>query len=173
MLVSELIWIHTWMEHKSRYLQAKLKLYGLFHCNAALKPDLRTTNYAPEFPPICRLLSPFSSVTTTAAIFAVVITAATVYVASTVAAILNITAAFTVIAAVFTVSAAVIIVTAAVIIVTAAISSASAATAIFIATAAISVYSASASDRSPHLVNSVRPWSYHPLAPFLQSLMNI
>jgi hypothetical protein len=28
-------------------------------CNVPHKPDLRTTNYAPEFPPICRLPSPF------------------------------------------------------------------------------------------------------------------
>jgi hypothetical protein len=34
-------------------------------------------------------------------------------------------------------------------------------------------YTASASNRSPHSVNSVRPWSYYPLAPFLQSVMSI
>jgi hypothetical protein len=45
-------------------------------------------------------------------------------------------------------------------------------TAVFTATAVVSVYSASASDRSPHLVSSVRPWSYHMLAPFPQSVTN-
>jgi hypothetical protein len=28
----------------------------LWRCNVTHKPDLRTANYAPEFPPICRLL---------------------------------------------------------------------------------------------------------------------
>jgi hypothetical protein len=44
---------------------------------------------------------------------------------------------------------------------------------VFTATATISVSSASASDRSPHSVSSVRPWSYHPLAPFPQSVTSI
>jgi hypothetical protein len=128
-----------------------------FHCNVAHKPDLRTANYAPEFPPIYHLPSPFSSVTTTAAIFTIVITAATaVYVSSIVSAVLNITA-------VFTVSTAVVIVTAAI----------SIASAVFTATTTISVSSASASDRLPHSVNSVRPWSYHPPAPFPQSVTSI
>jgi hypothetical protein len=86
---------------------------------------------------------------TTAAVYAIVITAATVYVASVISAVLDI-------AAVFTVSAAVYV-----------------ATAVFTTTATVSVYSASASDRSPHSVSSVRPWSYHPLAPFPQSVTNI
>jgi hypothetical protein len=76
-----------------------------------------------------------------------VITAAAVYVTATV---------FTVIAA----AASIIAVTAA------AVSTASTATAV------VSVYSASASDKSPHSVSSVRPWSYHPLAPFPQSVTN-
>jgi hypothetical protein len=54
----------------------------------------------------------------------------------------------------------------------AAVFIASITTAVFTATAAASVSSASASDRSLHSVNSVRPWSYHPLAPFPQSVMN-
>jgi hypothetical protein len=107
---------------------------GQARCNVPHTPDLRTANYAPEFPPICRLPSPFSSVTTTAS--AVYVTAA-----------------------VFTVS-------------TAAVSTASTATAVFTATAVVSVYSASASDKSLHSVSSVRPWSYHLLAPFPQSVMN-
>jgi hypothetical protein len=49
-------------------------------CNVPHKPDLRTANYAPEFLPICRLPSPLSAVTTTAAVYAVVITAAAAYV---------------------------------------------------------------------------------------------
>jgi hypothetical protein len=99
---------------------------------------------------------PLSSVKTTATVFVIVITATAVYVASAVSAVLDV-------AAVFTVSAAIVIVTAAVYV----------ATAIFTATAAVSVYSASTSDRSPHLVSSVRPWSYHLLAPFPQSVTNI
>jgi hypothetical protein len=109
-----------------------------WRCNVAHKPDLRTANYTPEFPLICCLPSPFPSVTTTAAIFAIVITATAVYVAST---------TFTVIAAI--------------VIVTAAVSSAS---------AAVSIYSASALNRSPHSVNSVRPWSYHPRHRFRSQL---
>jgi hypothetical protein len=88
-----------------------------------------------------------------------VITAAAVYVTAT---------AFTVIAA----ASIITVTTAAVVIVTAAIFIASTATAVFTATAVISVYSASASNRSPHSVSSVRPWSYHPLAPFPQSVTN-
>jgi hypothetical protein len=77
--------------------------------------------------------------------------AAAIYVASAV------TAAFTVVAAAFTVVAAAFTVVAAA----------------FTATTAVSVPSASASDRSPHSVNPVRPWSYHPLAPFPQSVTSI
>jgi hypothetical protein len=44
------------------------------HCNVPHKPDLRTTNYAPEFPPKCRLPSPLSAVTTTAAVLKVATT---------------------------------------------------------------------------------------------------
>jgi hypothetical protein len=80
-------------------------------------------------------------------VFAVVITVAAVFNA----------------AAAFTVSTATIIVTAAV----------SIAFTVFTATAAISVSSISASDRLLPSVNSVRPWSYHPLALFPQSVMNI
>jgi hypothetical protein len=79
------------------------------------------------------------------------LSAAAIYVASTVAAILNVAATFTIIAATFTVVSAVF--------------------AIF--TAAVSVSSASASDRLPHSVSSVRPWSYYPLAPFPQSVTSI
>jgi hypothetical protein len=61
------------------------------HCNVLHKPNLRTADYAPEFPPICRLPSPFLSVTTTTAVFTIVITT-TVYVTSTVTAILYIVA---------------------------------------------------------------------------------
>jgi hypothetical protein len=99
------------------------------------------------------------SVTTTdfavnaAAASIIAVTAAAVYVASTIAAVLNVAVAFTVIAAI--------------VIVIAAVSIAST------ATAAVSVSSASASNRSPHSVNSVRLWSYHPLAPFPQSVTNI
>jgi hypothetical protein len=57
--------------------------------------------------------------------------------------------------------------------VTAAVSSASAVSTVFTATTAVSVSSASATDRSPHSVNSVRLWSYYPMAPFLQLGMNI
>jgi hypothetical protein len=115
-----------------RYKWRKKQTLVSWCCNVAHKPDLRTANYAPEFPRICCLLSPFSSVTTTAAIFAVVITAATVYVTSATAAILNVATTFTVIATVFTVSAAIYVISA-----------------VFTATAAISVSSASASNRSP------------------------
>jgi hypothetical protein len=66
-----------------------------------------------------------------------------IYVASAVSAVLDV-------AAVFTVST----------------------TTVSTATAVVSVYSASASDRSLHLVSSVRPWSYHPMAPFPQSVTN-
>jgi hypothetical protein len=45
--------------------------------------------------------------------------------------------------------------------------------AVFTATAAVSVSSASASDRSPHSVNSVKPWSYYPMALFPQSVTSI
>jgi hypothetical protein len=101
----------------------------------------------------------------TASIIAV--TAAAVYVASTVSAILDIATVSAVldVAAIFTVSATAVIVTD-------AVSTTSTTTAIFTATAAVSVYSTSTSDRSPHLVSSVRLWSYHPLAPFPQSVMN-
>jgi hypothetical protein len=51
------------------------------------------------------------------------------------------------------------------------VSSTSAVSAVF--TTATSVSSTSASDRLPHSVNSVRLWSYHPPAPFSQSVMNI
>jgi hypothetical protein len=61
-------------------------------CNVAHKPDLRTTNYVPEFPPIRRLPSPLLSVTTTATVFAVVITTAAIYVTSAISAILNVAA---------------------------------------------------------------------------------
>jgi hypothetical protein len=97
---------------------------------------------------------------TTAAIFAVVITATTVYVASAISAILNVAAVFTITTAIFTISTATFTIS------TASTSIASA------ATATISVYSVSTSDRSPHSVSSVRPSSYHPLAPFPQSVMN-
>jgi hypothetical protein len=93
----------------------------MLQCNVLHKPDLRTTDYAPEFPPICRLLSLFLSVTTTAAVFTIVITAA-VNVTSTVTTVLYIAA-------------------------------------VSITFATTSVYSASASDRSLHSDNSVRPWS--------------
>jgi hypothetical protein len=93
---------------------------------------------------------------TTAAVYAIVITATAIYVASAVSAVLDIAVTFTVTTAIFTVSAAIVIVT----------------TTVFTATTAVSVYSASASDRSPHSVSSVRPRSYHPLAPFPQSVMN-
>jgi hypothetical protein len=83
--------------------------YNNVCCNVTHKPDLRTANYAPKFPPICRLPSPLSSVTTTATVYAVVITATAVYVASAVSAVLDIAAIFT---AIFTVSATVVIVTA-------------------------------------------------------------
>jgi hypothetical protein len=83
----------------------------------------------------------------------IVITAAAIYVAS------NIAVTFTVIAAV--------------VIITAAVSIASTATTVFTATAAVSIYSASTSDRSPHSVNSVRPQSYHLMAPFPQSVTNM
>jgi hypothetical protein len=116
-------------------------------CNVPHNPDIRNATYEPAFPPICRLPPPFSSVTSTTVFSAVVITAATDF---------NVAAAFTVVAAVVTVTTAVSVVFA-----------------VFTATAAVSVYSASASDRSPHSVSSVRPWSYHPLAPFPQSVMNI
>jgi hypothetical protein len=84
------------------------------------------------------------------------VTAATVVIITTIAAIFNI-------ATTFTVSAAIIIITAAI----------SIASAIFTATAAVSVSSASASNRSPHSVNLVRSWSYHPMAPFPQSVTSI
>jgi H+/Cl- antiporter ClcA len=38
--------------------------------------------------------------------------------------------------------------------------------------AAVTVSSVSASDRLLYLVNSARTWSYNPLAPFLQSVMD-
>jgi hypothetical protein len=44
---------------------------------------------------------------------------------------------------------------------------------VFTATAAISVSSTSVSNRSPHSVSSVRPWSYYPLAPFPLSVTSI
>jgi hypothetical protein len=84
---------------------------------------------------------------TTTAVFAIVITATAVYVSSAVSAVLNVAAAFTVTTTIFAISAAIIIVTTAV----------SIPSAIFTATAAISVSSTSTSDRSMHLVNSVRP----------------
>jgi H+/Cl- antiporter ClcA len=61
-----------------------------------------------------------------------------------------------------------VVITAATIYVAAAVVAAA-----FTATAAISVSSASTSDRSLHSVNSVRPWSYYPLAPFPQSVTSI
>jgi hypothetical protein len=138
-------------------------LWVISRCNVAHNPDLRNTTYEPAFPLMCCLLSPFPSVTSTTAVFAVVITATTIYVASAVAAVFNVAAAFTVIAATFTVIATVVTITAAV----------SITSAVFTATAAISVSSASASDRSPHSVSSVRLWSYYPLAPFPQSVTSI
>jgi hypothetical protein len=93
-------------------------------------------------------------VSVTAADFAIN-AAAAVYVTSTIAAVFNAAAAFTVIAAVITVTATVYVV--------------SAVFAVLTTPATISVSSASASDRSPHSVSSVRPWSYYPLAPFPQS----
>jgi hypothetical protein len=98
-----------------------------------------------------------------------VITAAAVYVTATVFTVSTAAvtaAAFTVIAA----ATSIIAVTAAAI---STASTASAATAVFTATAIVSVYSASASDRSPHSVSSVRPWSYYPMAPFPQLGTNI
>jgi hypothetical protein len=83
-------------------------------CNVTHKPDLRTTNYVPEFPPICCLPSPLSSVTTTATVYAVVITAATVYVASAVSAVLDVAATFTITTTIFTVVAATFTITTAV-----------------------------------------------------------
>jgi hypothetical protein len=75
---------------------------------------------------------------------------------------ITITAVFNA-ATAFTISTAIIIITAAV----------SIAFTVFTAIAAVFFSSISASDRLPHSVNSVRPWSYHPLAPFLQSVKNI
>jgi hypothetical protein len=86
-----------------------------------------------------------------------VITAAAVYVTA---------AAFTIIAA----AASIIAVTTTAV---STASTASTATAVFTATAVVSVYSASASDRSPHSVSSVRPWSYYLMAPFPQLGTNI
>jgi hypothetical protein len=135
------------------------KLY--LWCNVPHNPDIRNATYEPAFPPICRLPPPFSSVMSTAVFSAVVITAAAVF---------DVAATFTVVAAAFTVVATAFTIVAAVITVTTAIS---VVFAVFTATAAVSISSASASDRSPHSVNSVRPWSYHPLAPFPQSVTNI
>jgi hypothetical protein len=89
-------------------------------------------------------------------------------------------AAVYVTAAVFTVSTAAVstasaIITAAAVYVTAAtftVITAAAVSTASTASAVVSVYSASASNKSPHLVSSVRPWSYHPLAPFPQSVTN-
>jgi hypothetical protein len=94
-------------------------------CNVPHKPDLRTANYAPEFPP---------SVITAAAVFTV-ITAAAVFTVST-AAIFTVSTA-----AIFTASAAI---TAAVVYVTAAAFTviAAAAAAVFIASIATAVYTA-------------------------------
>jgi hypothetical protein len=89
---------------------------------------------------------------TTAIVYAIVITATAIYVASAISAILDV-------AAIYTIS-------------TAAVSTDSATTTIFTATA-VSISSASTADRSPHSVNSVRPWSYYPMAPFPQSVTNI
>jgi hypothetical protein len=80
---------------------------------------------------------------------------------------------YTAAAVVITNVATAFIVSTTIISVTAAISSASAVSAVFTATTAVSISSASAADRSPHSVNSVRPWSYYPMAPFPQLGMNI
>jgi hypothetical protein len=80
--------------------------------------------------------------------------------------------AFT-IATVATVNVIIFTITTATFTITTAVSVASAVTAIFTVTAAVSVSSTSASDKSLHLVNSVRMWSYYLLAPFLQSVMSI
>jgi hypothetical protein len=79
-------------------------MFNRVRCNVTHKPDLRTANYAPEFPLICHLLSPLSSVTTTATVYAVVITAAAIYVASAISAILDVAAAFTITTAVVVVT---------------------------------------------------------------------
>jgi hypothetical protein len=71
-------------------------------------------------------------------------------------------ATFTVIAATFTIITAIITITTAVYV-----------SAILTATAATSVSSASASNRLPHSVNSVKPWSYYPMAPFPQPVTSI
>jgi hypothetical protein len=84
--------------------------------------------------------------------------------------IINVTAAATV---VITNVAAAFIVSTTVVSVTATVSSASAVSAVFTTTTAASVSSTSAADRSPHSVNSVRPWSYYPMAPFPQLGTNI
>jgi hypothetical protein len=84
--------------------------------------------------------------------------------------IINVTAAAVV---VITNVAAAFIVSTTVVSVTAAVSSTSTVSAVFTATTTVPVSSASAADRSPHLVNSVRPWSYYPMAPFPQLGTNI
>jgi hypothetical protein len=99
-----------------------------------------------------------TSVSVTAANFAV--NAAT---AVYVTAVFNAAAAFTIIATAFTVIATAFTIIASVYVTTA----------VFTATTTISLSSASASDRSLHSVNRVRPWSYHPPAPFPQSVMSI
>jgi hypothetical protein len=77
---------------------------------------------------------------------------------------------YTATAIVITNVAAAFIVSTTIVSVTAAVSSVSA---VFTATIAVSVSSASATNRSPHSVNSVRPWSHYPMAPFPQLGMNI
>jgi hypothetical protein len=131
-------------------------------CNVPHKPDLRTANYAPEFP-LSVITAAAVFTVSTAAIFTVSTAAISTASATITTAVIYVTAAaFTVIAT----AASIITVTAT------AVFIASIAITVFTATAAASVSSASASNRSPHSVNSVRPWSYHPLAPFPQSVTN-
>jgi hypothetical protein len=80
---------------------------------------------------------------------------------------------YTAAAVVITNVATAFIVSTTVVSVTAAVSSASAVSAVFTATTAVSVSSTSATDRSLHSVNSVRLWSYYPMAPFPQLGTNI
>jgi hypothetical protein len=92
------------------------------------------------------------SVTSATTFSAIDITAAAVSADSAVVAIFKDAAVFTVTAAIYVISAIF---------------------AIFTTTAAISISSTSTSNRLPYLVNSVRLWSYYPLAPFPQSVTSI
>jgi hypothetical protein len=94
-----------------------------------------------------------------AAFSAIAITPAAISADSTVVSIFNDAAAFIVIATVITVTTAIYVI--------------SAIFAVFTTTTAVSVSSASTSNGSLHSVNSVRLWSYYPLAPFPQSVTSI